>query len=56
MTTRLEITVRTESLPEHTDAELKEWLRYKLGASSSMSMSNPLEDCELSCSDVRMKP
>jgi len=46
------ISVNTDDLPEHTDIDFEEWIKYECGDSGGMSMDNPLISCDL-VSEVR---
>ncbi len=52
---RVEININTNHLPPHTEEELIEWLRWEMNISSSMSMTNPLADCDLEASTLLVR-
>ena len=41
------ISVDREKLPEHTDIQFENWIKYKVGQWSSISIESPLSDIDL---------
>ena len=41
---QIKIEIKEKELPEHTLAEIMEWIKYHLGHYASISLDNPLID------------
>jgi hypothetical protein len=41
------ISIDRDDLPTHTDKEFEEWVKYQVGHSGRVSISNPLSDEDL---------
>lgn len=41
------ISVDREDLPEHTDEQFEEWVRFEVGHTGSLSNDNPMSDRDL---------
>jgi hypothetical protein len=41
------ISINRDNLPEHTDEEFRQWVRYQVGDNGSLSLNNPLVDLDL---------
>lgn len=47
------ISIDRESLPEHTDEQFEEWVRFEVGDRGGMSADNPLTlDLEAEVSEI----
>jgi hypothetical protein len=41
------ISVDRSKLPEHTDQQFDDWVKYCVGELGGISMDNPLHECDL---------
>lgn len=43
---RIVLRVDRSQLPEHTDHDFKEWIKYQVGQLGGIPLTNPLRDAE----------
>ncbi len=41
------ISIDRDDLPDHTDEEFEEWVKYKVGHAGGLILDNPLSDLDL---------